>query len=251
MAQESVGRMTILHAENLSYAYPGKILFRDFSLTVDQGEWIAIIGNNGTGKTTLLKILAGLLMPQSGSVTLGDVQGPLAPQERLYVGQHDFSEHVAFPATALEVVMSAYTAKLGLIKRPTTRQVEKAKAMLDIMGLAQTEHLRLSDLSGGQRQRVFIAKALLSEPKLLFLDEPTSALDARFTLDLFHRLKEAQANGLTIVMITHDLALAQTVADRVFCLGEADILQLDDAAIAEELAHRHTHLGGSHEHVSV
>lgn len=241
--------MTILKADNLSYAYPGKILFRDFSLKVERGEWIAIIGNNGTGKTTLLKILAGLLSPQTGTVTLLGEQGLLAPTERIYVGQHDFSEHVAFPATALEVVISAYTAKLGLFKRPSAIQHKMAKAMLESVGLGQVMSLRLSELSGGQRQRVFIAKALLGQPKLLFLDEPTSALDARFTLELFHRLKQAQTEGVTIVMITHDLALAQTVADRVFCLGEADILQLDDAAIAEELAHRHTHLGGSHEHV--
>jgi ABC-type Mn2+/Zn2+ transport system ATPase subunit len=96
----------------------------------------------------------------------------------------------------------------------------RSKTLLIEMGLKEHLHHRLSDLSGGQRQRVFIAKALLAHPKLLFLDEPTSALDAQFTLDLFHRLKERQAQGLTIIMITHDLALAQTVASRIFCLED-------------------------------
>ena len=241
--------MTPLIARDLTYAYQGKALFNHFSIEVQRGEWIAIIGNNGTGKTTLLKLLAGILPLQTGSVAWFDEEGALKSRDKAFVGQHEFSEHSAFPATALEVVMSAYTAKLGFFKHATPSMRQRAKALLSEMGLEEHLHHRLSDLSGGQRQRVFIAKALLSEPKLLFLDEPTSALDAQFTLDLFHRLKLKQAQGLTIVMITHDLALAQTVASRIFCLEDNDILALDDHAIAEELAHRHTHLGAHHESV--
>lgn len=241
--------MKRLIAKHLAYGYQGKALFNDFSIEVESGEWIVIIGNNGTGKTTLLKLLAGLLPLQSGSVEWRDDQGLLSPKDKAYVGQHEFSEHSSFPATAYEVALSAFTPQLGLFKQPGMAQKIAVKAILTEMGLGDHLHHRLSDLSGGQRQRVFIAKALLSNPKLLFLDEPTSALDAQFTLDLFHRLKSRQAQGLTLIMITHDLALAQTVASRIFCLEDNDILRLDDHAIAEELAHRHTHLGGPHEHL--
>ncbi len=241
--------MTRLVAQNLAYGYQGKALFNDFSLEVRAGEWIVIIGNNGTGKTTLLKLLAGLLPLQTGSVAWWEDHRPLAAVDKAYVGQHEFSEHSAFPATAYEVALSAFTPRLGFLKHPSAAQRQAVKTVLSEMGLKEHLHHRLSDLSGGQRQRVFIAKALLMQPKLLFLDEPTSALDAQFTLDLFHRLKERQAQGLTILMITHDLALAQTVASRIFCLEDNDILRLDDHAIAEELAHRHTHLGGHHESV--
>lgn len=240
--------MKQLVAQHLTYAYQGKALFNDFSLEVHAGEWIVIIGNNGTGKTTLLKLLAGLLPLQSGSVAWWDDQHPLSAFDKAYVGQHEFSEHSAFPATAYEVALSAFTPQLGFLKHPSSTQRNAVKTLLIEMGLKEHLYHRLSDLSGGQRQRVFIAKALLAHPKLLFLDEPTSALDAQFTLDLFHRLKERQAQGLTIIMITHDLALAQTVASRIFCLEDNDILHLDEHAIAEELAHRHTHLGGPHEH---
>ena len=243
--------MTILKAQKLSYAYPGKTLFNHFSLTVNAGEWIVFIGNNGTGKTTLLKVLAGLLTPLTGSVQLLDptTQKPLKPTQRAYVGQLEFAQHDGFPATAMEIVMSAYTPLLGLFKRPHGTEIEAAKAMLTKLGLGNQLNRQLSELSGGQRQRVFIAKALLINPKLLFLDEPTSALDTTFTLELFHLLKTYQAAGLTIIMITHDLALAQTVASRILCLEEVDVMQLDASSIQEELAHRHTHLGETHEHL--
>jgi len=243
--------MTILNAKHLSYAYPGKTLFKNFTCEVKKGEWVTFIGNNGTGKTTLLKVLAGVIEPQEGSVSLIDplTKNQLKPTERVYVGQHEFSQHDGFPATALEIVVSAYTPLLGLFKNPKAHQIESAKAMLKKMGLESYIHKQLSELSGGQRQRVFIAKALCIQPKVLFLDEPSSALDANFTLELFRLLKSFQEEGLTILMITHDLALAQSVSDRIFCLEEVDVLQLDAPSIQEELAHRHTHLGETHEHL--
>ena len=243
--------MTLLKAEKLGYAFPGKTLFKHFSLEVQRGEWITFIGNNGTGKTTLLKVLAGVLPLQEGRLFIGDSKSGVALKatEKAYVGQHEFSQHDGFPATALEIVMSAYTPILGLFKRPTKGQTEAAKAMMIKMGLGGLIHKQLSELSGGQRQRVFIARALLIQPKILFLDEPTSALDSAFTLELFHLLKDFQQSGLTILMITHDLGLAQTVADRIFCLEEVDVLQLEASSIQEELAHRHSHLGETHEHL--
>jgi ABC-type Mn2+/Zn2+ transport system ATPase subunit len=243
--------MTILSAKHLSYAYPGKTLFKNFTCEVKKGEWVTFIGNNGTGKTTLLKVLAGVIEPQEGAVSLIDpsTKVQLKPTERVYVGQHEFSQHDGFPATALEIVVSAYTPLLGLFKNPKAHQIESAKAMLKKMGLESYIHKQLSELSGGQRQRVFIAKALCIQPKVLFLDEPSSALDANFTLELFRLLKSFQEEGLTILMITHDLALAQSVSDRIFCLEEVDVLQLDAPSIQEELAHRHTHLGETHEHL--
>lgn len=243
--------MTLLKAEKLGYAFPGKTLFKHFSVEVNRGEWITFIGNNGTGKTTLLKVLAGVLPLQEGRLFIGDPKTGVAlkPTEKAYVGQHEFSQHDGFPATALEIVMSAYTPILGLFKRPAKAQTEAAKAMMIKMGLGGLIHKQLSELSGGQRQRVFIARALLIHPKILFLDEPTSALDSAFTLELFKLLKDFQNEGLTILMITHDLGLAQTVADRIFCLEEVDVLQLEASSIQEELAHRHSHLGETHEHL--
>lgn len=230
----------LIQAENLGYQFPQKTLFQNFSLNVYPGEWIVFIGNNGSGKSTLLKVLAGFIPAQSGSVN---------HKERLkkaYVGQHDFTVHDRFPATALELVLSAFTPELGFFRRISEQQKTQAIEMLINLGLKDHLHTRLSHLSGGQRQRVFIAKALLTKPDILFLDEPTSALDPVFTLDLFRRLKLVQAEGLAIVMVTHDLALAQTVSPSILCVEEHTIVKLDAATVTEELAHRHSHVGVHH-----
>lgn len=233
----------ILEAENLTYAFPQKTLFKNFDLKIKKGEWIVFIGNNGSGKTTLLKILAGVIPVQTGSLSLSSTS-----LQKAYVGQLDFSHYDRFPATALEVVMSAYTAPLGFFKNPSASQKAAAIQLLKDLGLEDAIHQQLGQLSGGQRQRVFIAKALLIKPDLLFLDEPNSALDSNFTLNLFKRLKSYQAQGMTLVMVTHDLALGQTVADRILCVEEQNVLWLDEKAITEELAHRHHHTGG-YDHV--
>lgn len=244
--------MSILEAKHLTHRYPQTDLFADFSLSVEKGEWVVIIGANGSGKTTLLKLLAQVDLPQSGTVTLYNPDGsPMKDAtRRVYVGQHDFSRFDAFPATALETVVSAYTPRLGLFHNPSKAQIEAAKDLLSELGLGERIHTQLSQLSGGQRQRVFIARALILKPDLLFLDEPTSALDPAFTLDLFRRLKQAQNEGMTLVMVTHDLALAQTVADRILCLEDRSVVELDALDIREELAHRHSHIGG-HRHESL
>lgn len=230
----------LIQAYDLGYQFPQKRLFQNFSLTVYPGEWIVFIGNNGSGKSTLLKVLAGFIPAQTGRVEDGK------NLKKAYVGQHDFTIHDRFPATALELVLSAFTAELGFFKRISSDQKAQAIDMLVNLGLKDHIHTRLSHLSGGQRQRVFIAKALLTKPDILFLDEPTSALDPVFTLDLFRRLKQFQVEGLAIVMVTHDLALAQTVSPSILCVEEHTIVKLDAETVTEELAHRHSHVGVHH-----
>lgn len=230
----------ILVAQQLSYKFPQKTLFTNFNLEVRKGECLVFIGNNGTGKSTLLKILSGILPAQTGNVQVDP------KLKKVYLGQLDFAKYDQFPATAYEVVMSAFSASLGLFKFPSELQKKEALTMLSQLGLEKHVHQQLSQLSGGQRQRVFMAKALLQKPDILFLDEPNSALDATFTLELFKRLKLEQDKGLTLLMVTHDLALGQMVADRILCVEEHDILQLHEEDIVDELAHRHQHLGDHH-----
>jgi len=239
--------MIALKASQISYAFPSKVLFEDFSIEIKQGEFIVLIGNNGTGKTSLLKLLAQVECPQSGTVTLYDSQGNVLKDayKRVYVGQNEFNLHNAFCGNALEIVLSAYTPALGLFKRPSEDQINTAKEYLFMMGLKDYLYTPLSRLSGGQRQRVFIAKALVNDPEFLFLDEPTSALDASFSSELLSLLKHLQAqHHLTIVMVTHDLQLAKEIGERVYCVGDQDVMLLSDEDMAEELAHAHRHESG-------
>lgn len=231
---------TIVEVENLSYRYPSKPLFENFSFQMKQGDWVVFIGNNGAGKSTLLKCIAGVIPLQSGSVKID------SSVRKAYVGQHEFTLHNQFPATAYEIVLSAYTKELGFFKHPNATQKKAATQALIDLGLEKEIDTRLAQLSGGQKQRVFIAKALLMKPDLLFLDEPTSALDAVFTFDLLKKLKAYQEKGLSIMMVSHDLALAQMVTQQILCVAENGVLGLDKDSIEEELAHRHQHIGVHH-----
>ena len=195
-----------------------------------QGDWVVFIGNNGAGKSTLLKCIAGVIPLQSGSVKID------SSIRRAYVGQHEFTLHNQFPATAYEIVLSTYTKELGFFKHPNAAQKKAAIQALIDLGLEKEINTRLAQLSGGQKQRVFIAKALLM----------TSALDAVFTFDLLKKLKAYQEKGLSIMMVSHDLALAQMVTQQILCVAENGVLGLDKDSIEEELAHRHQHIGIHH-----
>lgn len=230
----------LIQARNLSYRFPQKKLFQDYSIDIYSGEWLVFIGNNGAGKSTLLKLIAGLIPLQIGEVTRSQAV------RFAYVGQHEFTLHDRFPATVMEVLMSAFSTELGFFKYPNHTHKEAALTILKTLGLMDLKDQKLANLSGGQRQRVFIARALLMKPDVLFLDEPTSALDPHFTLDLLKHLKQFVNLGLTVLMVTHDLGIAQSISENVYCVEEHTVLKLDAHSIEEELAHRHSHVGHVH-----
>jgi len=180
-----------------------------FSLAIERGEVVAIIGPNGCGKSTFLRVAAGLLAPQRGSVTLDDrpIDGPdarvgLVFQEPRLLPWRSVADNVTYP--------------LELAGWPRERQDERLAALLELVGLSDSAGARPSQLSGGMRQRAAIARALALEPEVLLLDEPFSALDAltreRFNLEL---LELWDRTGSTIVIVTHSIPEAILLADRV------------------------------------
>jgi NitT/TauT family transport system ATP-binding protein len=180
-----------------------------FSLAVERGEVVAIIGPNGCGKSTFLRVAAGLLAPQRGSVTLDDrpIDGPdarvgLVFQEPRLLPWRSVADNVTYP--------------LELAGWPGERRDERLAALLELVGLSDSAGARPSQLSGGMRQRAAIARALALEPEVLLLDEPFSALDAltreRFNLEL---LELWDRTGSTIVIVTHSIPEAILLADRV------------------------------------
>lgn len=208
---------------NVSFQYEYTHVLNDISLQVQQGDFLALLGPNGSGKSTLLKLILGLLKPMSGEVNLfGQNCDKFKQREWIgYVSQKSNAFNSGFPATVREVVRSGLTKKVGLFKRLPKDANERAEAALKLVGMEQFIDRNIGALSGGQQQRVFIARALISEPKLLILDEPTVGIDhenVQAFYDLLVKLNEEQ--GITMVLVTHDVNTVSNRISHVACLNQ-------------------------------
>ena len=208
-----------LRGVTFGYAPEGAIqpVLEDVSLAIGPREFLGVIGPNGGGKTTLLKIILGLLAPQRGSVTVFG-QTPVAARQRIgYVPQHARVDPMV-PANVLDVVLTGRLGRSSWGLRYGRRHEEAALAALEQTEMAPLARRRIGTLSGGQRQRVLIARALAADAELLLLDEPTAGVDPhmeRGLTDLLHRLN----HRLPIVIVSHDVSFVSTHLKRVACLN--------------------------------
>lgn len=188
----------MIQIKNLSFSYPQHPIFKDLNLQIDSGSFTTLIGENGSGKSTFLKLVLGHLKPDSGDITInGHSAQQIIPHEIAYVSQEGLKQIRNFPATALELVMAK-------CKRMDRKAEKLAMESLRNMGMASHSHKLLSQLSGGQLQRTLIARELLFQPKLLILDEPSAGLDERSRKHLFSFLQELnQKHLITILLVTH------------------------------------------------
>lgn len=203
--------------ENVSFAYNGSPVIEKVSLTIHPGDFIAMIGPNGGGKTTLLKLILGLLKPDRGTIRVMGASAPAAAPGIGYVPQN-VNINNSFPVTALDVaLMGKHDPKKRWVRSATADRKEAlaALARLQIAGHANT---RISDLSGGQRQRVFIARALVTNPQLLLLDEPTANIDTRGQSQFFDLLEELNRD-ITILVVSHDLLAISRYVKSVACVN--------------------------------
>lgn len=210
----------VIEAAGVTYAYDRTPVLEDVSLAIHPGEFVGLIGPNGSGKTTLLKLLLGLLIPDAGTVRLyGEPAHTFPDGERLgYVPQEATKADRSMPITVREVVRMGRYPHRGL-RRLTAADNAIVDEALDRVGIRDLADRRVGRLSGGQRQRVYIARALASEAQLLALDEPTVGVDAD-TRDRFYDLLDAlNADGITIIMIEHDLGIVREHADTVVCIN--------------------------------
>ncbi len=203
---------------DVCFSYQDTLVLKNISFLVNPGEFIGIIGPNGGGKTTLIKLLLGFLKPLSGSISIFNQMATLPRQQIAYVPQSlHFDKD--FPISVLELVMQGCLSKLpwyGIF-----RQTDKKKALdaLEKVGLLDFQNHPFGSLSGGQSQRALIARALASEPDLLLLDEPTASVDTQAEGDIYRILKELQGK-MTIMMVTHNLQAAIELFDRVICVQQ-------------------------------
>lgn len=212
----------VIKVKNLTFTNAGEKVLNNLTFSVDAGEYLGIIGPNGGGKSTLVKIILGLLKPASGEITVfGEPVGSFRDFHKIgYVPQRIAHGDQQFPATVREIVESGRTAFRSPFYRLTDEDrkvIKKVKEVADIAGL---DERLISNLSGGERQRVFIARALASEPKILILDEPTVGVDLSSQKQFYSFLKKLNENQeITILFITHDLDTIVKEATKVLCLN--------------------------------
>ncbi len=217
-----MGKKVCIELEDINYTLNGHPVLENISFAVNEGEYLGSIGPNGGGKTTLLRIMLGLLKPSSGNVKIfGQEIHHFKDRYKLgYVPQRAAHEEFYFPASVDEVVRSGRTAKMGLFKRFQREDLEAVKQAMDIAGVLKLKERLVGELSGGERQRVFIARALAGGPGILILDEPVVGVDIASKDRFYSFLKHLnQEEKITIIFVSHDVgAIAHEVND-VLCLN--------------------------------
>ncbi|MBQ4425544.1 MAG: ABC transporter ATP-binding protein [Lachnospiraceae bacterium] len=209
--------MAQISCKNLCLGYDGKELVHHLNFEVDRGDYLCIVGENGVGKTTLMRTLLGLRPPMDGTIEYED---GLKGQGIGYLPQQTDVQR-DFPASVWEIVLSGCQRREGF--HPFYRAGEKALALQNIrrLHLEPLKNRCYRELSGGQQQRVLLARALCATQQILLLDEPASGLDPAVTKEFYGLIKELnQSSGITVIMITHDIAAALQYAGKILHLGK-------------------------------
>ena len=207
----------VVELEGVWFSFNGRTILRDVDLTVKRGDFMGMIGPNGGGKTTLIKLMLGLLRPVKGRIRILGRPPRKASHRVGYVPQNT---HInpEFPISALDVVLMGQLQPGSRRIRHSRQDRVVAHEALDKMGMSPYCHRRIGELSGGQRQRVFIARALVCEPEILLLDEPTAHIDTKGQTDLY-QLLETLNQEMTILVVSHDLLLLSPHVKSVACVN--------------------------------
>lgn len=208
--------MALLTVEDLKLGYESQVVLEHLSFTVNTGDYLCIVGENGSGKSTLMRTLLHLMPALGGKITAGD---GLMPNEIGYLPQQTIVQK-DFPASVWEIVLSGCQGRYG--RRPFYGKEEKELARENIarMRLEKLTGRCYRELSGGQQQRVLLARALCATRKLLLLDEPVSGLDPKVTAEMYALIEELNREGITIIMISHDIAAAVKYASHILHIGK-------------------------------
>ena len=207
--------MSYITVKDLEVGYDGKAVEKSLNFSVNKGDYLCVVGENGSGKSTLMKTLLGLLSPIGGQILIGD---DLKANEIGYLPQQTIVQR-DFPASVREIVLSGCQSRCGL--RPFYNKEEKALAAenMERMGITELADRCYRELSGGQQQRVLLARALCATRKVLLLDEPVSGLDPKVTLEMYEVIRRLNQDGITIIMISHDIEAAVRYASHILHIG--------------------------------
>lgn len=225
--------MTAVDVDDVTFGYAARPVLADVTFSVEEGEFLGVVGPNGSGKSTLLELVLGLRDPDEGDVRLfGDPPSEAVGDGRVgYVAQN-VTTAAGMPVTVREVVTMGRYPRMGfgLTGDDDREAVERAMERVGVTDLADR---RLSRLSGGQRQRAFIARALASDADVLALDEPTVGVDAESRDAFYGLLRELNEDGLTVLLVEHDIGVVTEHADRIACLNRKLYFHGDPSEFAE------------------
>ena len=211
--------MSLLTCKNLSFAYENQLVIDNLSFEVKSGDYLCIVGENGTGKTTLMKGLLGLKKQVKGEIQTGE---GLRANQIGYLPQQTAAQR-DFPASVMEVVLSGCLNSRGFSPFYSGEDKKKASDMMKLLGIWEKRKECFRDLSGGYKQRVLLARALCATSKLLLLDEPTTGLDPVAILDFYEMVEHLnKKHGITVIMVSHDIKEAVRQADHILHLTQTD-----------------------------
>jgi zinc transport system ATP-binding protein len=213
----------VLKIENLFFAYENENILEDITFECDKSDFLAVVGPNGGGKSTLLRLILGLLKPTSGKITLSCPKLSYVPQDTL-VGKE-------FPITALDAVLTGRLGKgFGFYSK---QDKQDALLALEKTRMENFARKKIGDLSGGQRQRVFIARALMCESEMLILDEPTASIDMKGQIQIYDLLKELNRSK-GVIIVSHDINMALGYATKIAYLNKT-LFMHEPSAFTKEL----------------
>lgn len=204
--------------DNLSYSYGGLPAVDGVSFSIDRGEFLGVIGPNGGGKTTLLRLLLGLLKPNYGRVRI-DGTSPVEKRHQMGYIPQETGQNTTFPVSVRDVVLMGLTGKRGFFRTFTREDYQHADRQIEQLDLAALVNRPIGQLSGGQRQKVLLARALVGEPEILFLDEPTASIDVSGEDEIYDHLRRLNEEGVTIVLVTHNISVLSRYVKSVACIN--------------------------------
>ncbi|RXT07243.1 ectoine/hydroxyectoine ABC transporter ATP-binding protein EhuA [Ammoniphilus sp. CFH 90114] len=233
----NLAQQPLVRYEKVSKAFGKNQILKEVDLDIAPGEKVCVIGPSGSGKTTLLRMLMTLEQPTSGTITVGGellwhkkVNGKLVPADEKHLHRVRgnigmvFQQFNLFPH--MTVLRNCIEAPIHVLGMPKEEAIERAKALLEKVGLSERIHHYPAQLSGGQQQRVAIARALVMQPKVMLFDEVTSALDPELVGEVLSVIKEIAKEGDTaMLLITHEMDFARDIADRIVFIDEGRIAE--------------------------
>jgi zinc transport system ATP-binding protein len=217
MSTDGSAGIPAVEVVNMTAGYGSQDILKNVSFSLDENEFLGIIGPNGGGKTTLFKVLLGILKPRQGTVRIFGKDPAKTRQLVGYVPQY-LQYDRQFPVQVLDVVLMGRLGKLGFKPFFTKQDREAALEALKQVNMEKYAKRQLSSLSGGQQQRVLIARALCTRPKVLLLDEPTASVDKKIQTSIYELLSELNKD-MTILLVTHDIGVVSTHVKKIGCLN--------------------------------